>query len=392
MSLLSFEEVRPWAKAIRAAILAKKMPPWGADPHYGEFANDRSLSGEEVETLVSWVETGAIAGDPAQAPAPLELEEGWSIGKPDAVLAMPKPFRVPAEGVVEYQYVVFPSGFTEDKWVERVEIRPGNRAVLHHVNAFASPPEAKVFAMVEKGKFFEFPAPPASDPDPFSFGKNGTEALHGYAPGGNPTIFEPGQARLIEAGSDIIFQLHYQSNGTEALDQTRIGFVFAEEPPAERITSVTVQNFDFTIPPMVADHPVEAQALLNVDAKLISMLPHMHLRGKSFVIRAYYPDGTEETLISIPEYDFDWQTTYVLEEPKPLPKGTRLEAIGRYDNSPANPSNPDPSALVVYGEQTWNEMMGGVMDLALDPALESPVIFTRVPRETPTEIPRAESR
>jgi hypothetical protein len=158
MSLLAYEEVRPWAKAIRRVVLQKKMPPWGADSHYGKFVNDRSLSEREIDTLVSWVETGAIEGDPAAAPEPLQFEEGWNIGKPDAVVAMPKPFAVPAEGVIEYQYIVFPSGFTEDKWVERVEIRPGNRAVLHHVNAFASPPEAKVFAKVERGEFFEFPA------------------------------------------------------------------------------------------------------------------------------------------------------------------------------------------------------------------------------------------
>jgi mono/diheme cytochrome c family protein len=392
MSFLAYGEVRPWAKAIRAAVLQKKMPPWGADPHYGTFANDRSLSEQEIDTLVSWVETGALEGNPADAPAPLEFVEGWSIGEPDAILQMPKAFTVPAEGAVEYQYVVFPSGFTEDKWVERVEVRPGNPAVMHHLNAFASPPSSKVFAALKRGEFFEFPAKPGNDPEPFTFGKNGGEALHGYAPGGNPTVFAPGQARLVKAGSDIIFQIHYQSIGTEAVDQTRIGFVFAKQPPAEKITSVTVQNFDFTIPPLADDYPIEAAALLNVDVKLVSMLPHMHLRGKSFTLRAYYPDGSEETLISVPEYDFGWQTTYVLATPKLLPKGTILQSIGHFDNSAGNPANPDPNALVVYGEQTWNEMMGGVLDLAIDPALESPVIFTRVPPERSTQISQAESR
>ncbi len=386
MSLLSYEEVRPWAKAIHREVLSKRMPPWDADPDYGKFSNDRSLSEQEIDTLLSWVEAGAIAGDTADTPPPLHFEEGWKFGEPDLVVTMPKPFAVPAEGTIEYQYVIFPSGFTEDKWVERVEIRPGNPSVVHHVNAFASPPDALVFAQLERGEFYEFPARPQSDPDMFTFGTNGAEALHGHAPGGNPTVFRPGQARLVKAGSNIIFQLHYQSKGTEALDQTRIGFVFAKEPPAVKVTSVTVQNFAFTIPPMVEDYPIRAEALLNVDVELVNVLPHMHLRGKSFVLRASYPDGAEETLIRVPDYDFDWQTTYVLETPKPLPRGTRLEAIGYYDNTPNNPSNPDPTALVAYGEQTWNEMMGVVIDLAIDPALGSPAIFTRVPRPGSSQV------
>jgi hypothetical protein len=386
MSLLSYNEVRPWAKAIRAAVVKRQMPPWGADPHYGEFSNDRSLSQQQIDTVVAWVQSGAIEGDPADAPAPLEFVQGWSIGAPDAVVQPPKPFEVPAQGAIEYQYVIFPSGFTEDKWIERVEVRPGNPAVLHHVNVFASPPGYKTFAPLERGRYYQFPAKPQDDPEPFSFAMNGGEALHGFAPGGNPTIFAPGQARLVKAGSDIVYQLHYQAGGTQAFDQTKVGFVFAEKPPIERITSVTVQNFNFTIPPGANDYPIRAEALLNVDAKLISMLPHMHLRGKAFVIRAYYPDGKDETLVSVPKYDFNWQTTYVLAEPKVLPKGTRLESIGWYDNTADNPANPDPNALVVYGEQTWNEMMGGVIDLAVDPKLESPVIFTRVPREASSQV------
>jgi mono/diheme cytochrome c family protein len=392
MSLLSYNEVRPWAKAIRAAVVQRQMPPWGADPQYGEFSNDRSLSQQQIDTVVAWVQSGAIEGDPADAPAPLEFVQGWSIGAPDAVVQPPKPFEVPAQGAIEYQYVIFPSGFTEDKWIERVEVRPGNPAVLHHVNVFASPPGYKTFAPLERGRYYQFPAKPQDDPEPFSFAMNGGEALHGFAPGGNPTIFAPGQARLVKAGADIVYQLHYQAGGTQAFDQTKVGFVFAEKPPIERITSVTVQNFNFTIPPGANDYPIRAEALLNVDAKLISMLPHMHLRGKAFVIRAYYPDGKDETLVSVPKYDFNWQTTYVLAEPKVLPKGTRLESIGWYDNTADNPANPDPNALVVYGEQTWNEMMGGVIDLAVDPKLESPVIFTRVPREASSQVSQVGQR
>ena len=391
MSFLSYEQVRPWAKAIRTVVLKKKMPPWGADPLYGKFSNDRSLSETELNTLVSWVDAGAPEGNPSDAPKPLQFEEGWNIGKPDAIVEMPKAFRVPANGLVQYQYIVFPSGFTEDKWVERVEIRPGNPAVVHHVNAFATPPDAPGFKVAKKGEFMEIPPQKGKDPDMFTFAKE-SETLHGHAPGGNPTVFKPGQARLVKAGSDILFQLHYQSNGQEAYDQTRIGFVFAKQPPTEKITSVTVQNFDFSIPPMADDYPIKAEALLNIDVKVVSILPHMHLRGKRIQVRAYYPDGDSETLVSVPKYDFSWQFTYVLETPKLLPKGTRLETIGYYDNTPNNPSNPDPKALVVYGEQTWNEMMGGVMDFAIDPKLDSPTIFVRVPREKSKEVSQLETR
>ncbi len=391
MSFLSYQEVRPWAKAIRTAVLQKKMPPWGADPQYGRFSNDRSLSEAELNTLVSWTDAGAPEGNPSDAPAPVQFQEGWNIGKPDVVLTMPKAFRVPVKGVVPYQYIVFPSGFTEDKWVERVEVRPGNPAVVHHVNAFATPPDSPGFNAAKKGEFMEIPPQKEKDPDMFTFSK-GSEALHGHAPGGNPTVFKPGQARLVKAGSDILFQLHYQSNGQEAYDQTRIGFVFAKQPPTEKITSVTVQNFDFSIPPMADDYPIKAEALLNIDVKVVSILPHMHLRGKRIQVRAYYPDGSAETLVSVPKYDFGWQTTYVLETPKLLPKGTRLETVGYYDNTPNNPNNPDPKAEVVYGEQTWNEMMGGVMDLAIDPKMNSPTIFTRVPREKSKEVSQLERR
>ena len=391
MSFLSYEHARPWAKAIRAVVLQKKMPPWGADPHFGKFVNDRSLSEKEIQTLVSWADGGALEGNPDDAPSPLQFEEGWNIGKPDVILQTPKPFKTPGTGTVEYQYVIFPSGFTEDKWVERVEIRPGNRSVVHHVNAFARPPGAEAFKNVKVGEYVEIPASRGKNPDMFTFARD-IEALHGHAPGGEPTVFRPGQARLVKAGSDIILQLHYQSNGKESYDQTRIGFVFAKQPPKEKITSVTVQNFDFSIPPMTDDYPIKAEAMLNIDVKVVSILPHMHLRGKRMEIRAYYPDGTNEILVSVPKYDFSWQTTYVFETPKVLPKGTRLEAIGSFDNSPNNPFNPDPKALVVYGEQTWNEMMGGVMDFAIDPELESPKIFIRPPDQKPGQLSKVATK
>ncbi len=385
MPLQSYQEARPWAKAIRNAVLQKRMPPWDADPHYGKFGNDRSLTQEEIDTLVAWADRGALEGNPSEAPELLQFEERWSIGRPDVVLEMPKAFEVPPTGTVPYQYIIFPTNFTEDKWVEKVEIQPGNRAVVHHAIAFARPPDASYMKEAKIGEFLDpdkFGRKVAKNPDMFSFAKENDEALQVYLPGGDPPVLKPGQARLVKAGSYLLFQLHYTSIGKAASDKTRIGFVFAKEPPKEKIMAVSVQNFDFSIPPMVDDYPIRAQALLNLDVKLVSFTPHMHLRGKSFEYRAYYPDGRSEILMWVPRWDFNWQMSYILEEPKFLPKGTRLESIGYYDNSPNNSNNPDPTAKVIYGEQTWNEMMGGMMDFAIDPKLNAPVVFIPVPNET----------
>jgi hypothetical protein len=394
MSLLTYAEVRPWAKAIRNAVLQKRMPPWGADPEFGKFANDRSLSRHEISTLVSWVDHAALEGTAGEAPKPVAFEEGWAIGRPDMVLEMPKAFEVPATGTIPYQFIIFPTGFTEDKWIEKIEIRPGDPSVLHHAIASARPPGSEYWKDAPIGKFVDparFRLRRGKDPDMFEFPKH-VEFLHGHVPGGNPTILQPGQARLVKAGSDLILQLHYQSKGREAYDKTRIGLVFAKRPPKEKILNVTVQNFSFAIPPMVDDYPIKAEALLNLDVKVLSFLPHMHLRGKRIEIRAYYPDGRSEVLMRVPRWDFNWQTTYFLETPKFLPKGTRLESIGYYDNTPNNPYNPDPKATVARGEQTWDEMMGGLMDFAIDPDLDKPTIFIRVPRDGPKDVSKIVAR
>ena len=374
MSLMSFQEVRPWAKAIRAAVIQKKMPPWFADPKHGRFANDRTLPQSEIDTLMGWVDGGAVEGNPKDAPKAIQFADEWVIGKPDLILEMPKAFEIPPSGVIPYQYVLIPSGFTEDRWVEAVEVRPSNRAVVHHINASHREPTGNMDS-VRRGEYSskltdliggQQPARvPRADGEPAMFG-NG-DLLETFVPGGRPPAFKPGQARLIKAGSDLLFQIHYTPTGKPQQDRTRIGFIFAKQPPAEQIRGGLVYNQRFTIPVKASNHLVEARAQVMRDVKLFSMQPHMHVRGRDFEFRAIYPSGETEVLLSVPRYDFHWQVNYFLAEPKVLPKGTVIEVVGHYDNSPNNPNNPDPDVEVHYGPQTWDEMLNGFLNVIVEP-------------------------
>ncbi len=370
MSLLQYDDARKWAAAIKEAVKLRKMPPWFADPAHGQFSNDRRLSQDQIDIIAQWADGGKKEGDPRDAPKPLTFAQGWMIGKPDAVIEMPNPFEVPAKGTVDYAYIVVPTGFTEDKWVEQVEVRPGDRSVVHHVVMFVRPPGVKYLPEAKPGvPYF----PPKNDdqerkPDTgkgqFQFA-GAVEMIGVYVPGGVPYQVRPGQARFIPKGSDLIFQMHYTSNGKAAKDQSRIGFVFAKEPPRERVVNTFVSNTNLHIPPMAADYAVSARVTLYADATLQSLFPHMHVRGKGFEYKVTYPSGETETLLNVPNYDFNWQLTYFLKEPKLLPKGTVIECIARYDNSPNNPFNPDPKSDVYWGDQTWEEMLAGFMDVAL---------------------------
>jgi len=369
MTLLTYKNARVWAKTIKEAVPLRKMPPWFADPKHGEFANDRRLTQEQIDTITAWVETGKKEGNPEDAPKPLTFTEGWVIGKPDAVIEMPNAVEVPASGKVDYTYIVVPTGFTEDKWIERVEVRPGDRGVVHHIVMLVRPPGGRYMSDAKPGIPFvpkpdEIPHREQTNRGSFQFA--GTVEMIGvYVPGGLPYEVGPGQARFIPKGSDVIFQMHYTSNGKAASDKSRIGFVFANEPPKERVVNTFVMNATLHIPPMVADHPVHARVTLYEDTKLLSFFPHMHVRGKAFEYYATYPTGETETLLTVPKYDFNWQLTYYLKEPKVLPKGTVIECVAHYDNSPNNPANPDPKSDVYWGEQTWEEMLAGFIDLAM---------------------------
>jgi hypothetical protein len=372
MSFLNYETTRPWAKAIKTAVLTKKMPPWFADPHFGKFSNDRSLAQADIDTLVSWADNGAQAGNPKDAPQPINWVEGWRIGKPDQVISMPVAFQVPASGTIDYQYIVIPTGFTEDKFVQLSEARPGNPAVVHHIIAFIREPGSPwlkdaqpgvPFVPRERARRAEAEAKNGEKPkqQDGAFG----DFLAGYAPGTLPNIMKPGQAKLVKAGSDLVLQMHYTANGKATTDISRIGIVFATTKPTERVLTLAAANASFAIPPGDSNYQVDSKITLQDDATLINFLPHMHFRGKSFEYRVTYPSGEKETLLDVPHYDFNWQLSYELAQPKLLPKGTVIECTAHFDNSPNNPYNPDPSKEVHFGEQTWEEMMIGFMDVAV---------------------------
>jgi hypothetical protein len=340
MSFTNYKEVRPWAKAIKEQVVAKTMPPWLADPAHGVFKNDRRLSEKEIATLVNWANAGAPEGNPKETPAPPQFVEGWTIGKPDMVIDMGTTYSVPAEGVIPYQHFTVDPGFTEDKWVQAAEVRPDKRAVVHHVIVYILPPGVPVSAA--QGERQER-----------------REMLVGYAPGDPATIFEPGTARLVKAGSKLVFQMHYTTNGKAAVDKSYIGLIFAKEPPKYRAIITNTGNSSFRIPPGDPNHEVRSTWTASDDMEIISFMPHMHVRGKAYKYTAVYPDGREEVLLNVPKYDFNWQLTYELAKPIKIPKGTRIEGLAHFDNSPNNKWNPDPTKEVRFGPQTWEEMMLG---------------------------------
>jgi hypothetical protein len=381
MSFMSYESTRPWAKAMKAAVLTRKMPPWYADPHYGKFANDRTMAQADANTLVAWVDSGAKAGNPEDAPPPVQFTQGWAIPKPDVVIEMPQAFNIPASGTIDYQYIVIPTNFTEDKYVQFAEARPGDRERVHHIIAFIREPGSPWLKDAKPGVPFvpaelirEAQKRAAENGQQGSRqqrrggegGGFGGDLLCGYAPGLPPQTVKPGQAKLVKAGSDIVLQMHYTANGKPGHDQSRIGLVFSKEKPTQRLVTLAAANEKFEIPPGDPNYEVDSKITLQADTLLTALLPHMHLRGKDFEYRAIYPTGEKEILLRVPKYDFNWQLWYVLAEPKLLPAGTTIECTAHFDNSPNNPANPDPAKSVRFGEQSWDEMMIGFFDVAID--------------------------
>lgn len=373
-SLMSYQEARPWAKAIRAAVATKKMPPWFANPEHGKFSNDRSMPQSEIDTLTHWVDQGAKEGNAKDAPSPAKFASGWKIGTPDLVVEMPQAVTVPAKGTVEYTWIVVPTGLTEDRWVETVEVRPSAREVVHHIVLYSRDKDSKFMSKAALGVPFTPPGrngspPPQKDEGKgfweFQFNPAGVEIQGLYVPGGDPYTCKPGQARLLKAGSDIVFQMHYTSNGKEAMDRSRVGFKFAKEPPKERVFNTFLANPFLQIPAGDPNAEIHGAITLPMDVTLLSMNPHTHVRGKAFRYQATYPTGESEVLLDVPKFDFNWQISYYLQQPKILPKGTKLEAIAWYDNSPNNPSNPDASKRVLWGDQTWEEMLAAFVDLVV---------------------------
>jgi len=371
--LLTYEQARPWAKAMKEAVLLKKMPPWFADPHYGKFSNDRSLSQKEVDTLVAWADAGAPQGDAKAMRSPVNFVEGWAIPKPDVIIEFPRAFQIPATGTIEYQKVVVPTGFTEDKWVQFAEARPDDRARVHHMIAFIREPESHWLRDAKPGEFFVAPKPKKDDPVDTS--ALPSDFLVGYAPGQPPELLEPGQAKLIKAGSDLVLEIHYTTNGTASIDRSKFGLVFAKEPPRERVLTLSATNGKFKIPPRHPNYRVDAAFELHTAVKLSGLHPHMHGRGKDFEYRIVYPAGETETLLRVPRYDWHWQLWYTLASPIVLPKGSKIECTAHFDNSPNNPDNADPAKEVVWGDQSWDEMMVGFFNLVFDAKMPVKDIF-----------------
>jgi hypothetical protein len=344
MALTDYATARPWAKAVKQAVVTRTMPPWFADAHYGKFSNDARLTDSAIETISAWVDAGAPEGDPKDAPKPVAWVNGWKIGTPEVVIEMPRELEIPAAGTLGYRFVSVPTNFKEDTWVRVAEVRAGDREHTHHI----------VVSVKE----------PGSGPDAQG------EFLAGYGPGSMPEMLGAGQAKLIKAGSDLVFQLHYTTNGRPGRDRSRVGLILAHEKPRERVMMLAAANVRFAVPAGDADYKVEARVTLHSDATLVSLLPHMHLRGKSFEFRVAYPDGRKETLLVVPHYSYDWQLSYYLERPLRLPKETTIECTAHFDNSANNPRNPDPEKTVRFGAQSWDEMMIGYFEVAVEPGVE----------------------
>jgi len=373
MSFLSYESVRPWAKAIKAAVASRKMPPWFADPKYGHFVNDRSLKQSDIDTIEAWVDSGAGKGDAKDAPAPIQWPaNGWEI-QPDYVVKGPE-FHVPAKGIVEWTYIKEPIGFTRDTWITSLEIKPTALAVVHHICIGFRPhtPEVEygvptAFNRRRDESGSEIPRAKGM-PAPFDPGMN----EQCYFPGHQATDYRLfNAAKLVPANTDIVFQMHYTTNGTATIDHPEVGFTIAKTPPQRRFISYYAQPAAgtdggvFRIPPNDGNWASPpAEVLFNEDAQLVWMMPHMHLRGKDMTYRLEYPTGEKQTILRVPHFDFNWQLEY--ETDIKVPKGSKLIVDADFDNSANNKFNPDPSRDVFWGEQSWEEMMSPEFGIVVD--------------------------
>jgi len=396
MSLLTYKDARPWVRSIGTKVANGSMPPWHADPAYGHFLNDRRLSDADRATIAKWIAAGAPEGNPSDLPAQPLYADGWTIGKPDAIFAIQEDYPIPASGEIAYQYLEIPTNLTEDKWVQAFEVKPGDPKAVHHVIVYARPPApatppappAQAAAGPRPAPLFEFapnmdipagqtggkPLPPEqrkpvgpNDRPPVRLGPS----IGGFAPGQFIRVYQDGTAMKMPAGTTLVFQMHYTTYGKASTDRTRIGIKYAKTPPTTQLRWASLANGALHIPAGDGDHREDAEMTIGQDITLWSMLPHTHVRGKRWIYDVTYPDGKKETILSVPTYDFNWQTDYVFTQPLKFPKGTKLHATAWYDNSTANKSNPDATKEVWWGDQTWEEMMFTGLTFSIDPAKQS---------------------
>jgi mono/diheme cytochrome c family protein len=330
-SLLSYKDARPWAQSIKHQVSQRAMPPWKADLHYGDFRDARTLSDEQIATLAAWVDGGAKEGNPADLPAPPPFTEGWQIGTPDVVLTMKEPVVIPASGTVPY--ATYPTDFVLDRdvWVQAIEIRPGNRRVVHHAVAQADLPGTDT-------------------------GPAGAQNVHLYSPGLEAMVWRDGYGKFFPKGTRFSFQMHYNAIGRETTDQSKIGLKFATKPVHTQVNTTIVLNSTLVVPPMVQKHEVIAAFQFPTEARIHALRPHMHLRARLGTASLIQPDGSRRVLLHIPDWEDAWQNYYVLARPARVSKGSILEYLASYDNSPANALNPDPLQPVAWGQQVWDEM------------------------------------
>ncbi len=325
MALLTYEDALGWAESIREVVEERRMPPWHADPRHGQFSNDRSLSKEERETLLGWIQQDCPQGDPRDLPPAKRFPQGWTIGNPDVVFFLPDEFTVPAKAGkkgVRYQYFQVDTNFDEDRWVQAAEARPGNRAVVHHIIVYVQKPGEE---------------PGRKGPDGIGDG-----LLVAFAPGELPAQFAPGTAKKIPKGSRLLFQMHYTPNGVEQKDRSSVGLIFAKQPPQYEVFTRAITQRRLAIPPGANNYEARSVTTFDRDVRLLSLFPHMHLRGKDFEYRVVYPDGKSDILLCVPRYDFGWQSNYRLAKPLDLPAGTRIECTAHLRQLSGQPQQPRP--------------------------------------------------
>jgi hypothetical protein len=375
MAFETYQGTRGSAAAIQAATQNRSMPPWFAEKGIGRFANDPSLTEPEIALLAAWAGAKAPEGNPADAPPQKKWADRWTIPSPDLEIKMAAPVNIPGNGDVDYTYEIVPTHFTAGRWVQASEILPGLPEHVHHAVVYVRPPDSAWLRHAPVGK--PFTAATLADPkDKKDAMWTDSDILLVYAPGSTPDSWPAGMAKYIPAGSDLVFQMHYTTNGHAGRDVTRIGLIFAKEPPAKRVFTLQLTNDHFVIPPGVPDYRVEAHGTLPNDALLLNFFPHMHLRGKRFEYNIIHADKSVEPLLRV-NYHFHWQMSYRLAQPLPLKAGTELQAVAWFDNSRDNPHNPDPDAAVRWGEQTYDEMMVGFFDVAVNAGLDKWRFFER---------------
>lgn len=373
MSFLTYKDVRPWAKAIKEAVITRKMPPWFSDPAYGHFSNDKTLNDADVKTLVSWVDGGAVEGNAKDAPPAIAFADGWNI-KPDMVVEFPLDVNLPATGTIDYKSILVKAIFTEDMWVVAAELRPGNAASVHHMRAIVRPPGSDWMKDATPGVAYQ-----AGDVEMGRQGE-GTDLLGKFNPGlGAQDFSEYDSAKFVPKGSDIVFSMHYTATGKPETDRSRLGLVFLKKnqpaPKFRYFVSDGPTGSNLAIPAGDTNAEIVSEMTAQQDTQLVYMQPHMHLRGKDYEVRLIYPGATKAETIFKAKWDFNWQMGYDLVKPISIPKGTRIVGIAHYDNSANNKWNPDPTKLVVWGNQNWEEMQNCFMGFLVDPKIPDPKVL-----------------